>query len=284
MKRIVSIILLCAACFSAQALSFQARNDYNYYRNYYNPATRFQNEGIFIQAYANYTHDMPVLAGKEPLDLQFDLMVARKNWSAFASVSHDEYSYFCGVCLTAGYNHIFNFGEDHSLRIGGRALLGLNSVDFSHLPYEFPVSDNRSRIVPTPDIDLGIEYRYKFFHLGASVKNVIGTKGKFKGVTYVSFPRAYLLHMRFDANIVRDKLMLNPFAVLGHNQNIMAIFGNDIVLWKNYRVGYSFRVPDLHHNVYASVDIKNRVSVNVGYSTTPAHKYSSVHIGVSVRL
>lgn len=284
MKKIISIAILCAVCISASALSYQARNDYNYYRNYYNPAARFVDNGIYVHGYGMYTLGMPRLSGKEPMDLQADLMVARDNWSAFASISHDEYSYFCGVCLSAGYNHIFRFGDKHTLRIGGRGVLGLNSVDFSHLPYDMPVEDDRSRLLPSPDLDLGIEYSYKFFHIGAAVKNVLAFESKYKGVTYASWPRSYSLQMRFDANIAKDKVLLEPFMVLGLNQNILMIFGADLTLWKNYRIGYSFRAPDLHSNFYASVNIASRVALNAGYSFNPAHSYSSIHAGITVRL
>lgn len=285
MKKFVITISLCiAACFAAKAQSYQLKGDYMYERNYYNPATRFYEEGMYIGSNASYTLNTPILSGKEPLDLSFDFLVARPNYSVFAAVSHDEHSYFCGTCISGGYNHIFRFNENHTLRIGGRAVLGINSIDFSHLPYEMPVEDKHSRIIPTPDIDLGLEYSYRFFHLGLAVKNVIGYEGKYQGVQYVSWPRSYMMHIRFDANLWQNKIMLNPFAVLGLYQNILFIAGTDLVFFKNYRISYSFRGPDLHHRMSASINICNRVILDGGYSLSTAHRYSMAHLGVKIRI
>lgn len=284
MRKFAIALLFCAVCFTASAVSFQTKNDYLFSRNYYNPATRFLNDGIYAQGLGMYTLNMPMLSGKEPFDLDLNLMVARDNYSVFASVTTEEYSYFSSQCLSAGYNHIFRFGDNHSLRVGGRAVLGLNSVDFYHLPYELPEYTLKSRILLTPDMDLGIEYSYRFFHIGAAVKNVFAYEAKFKGVTYVSWPRSYMMHMRFDSCLANDNVHLEPYVVLGLNQNIYFVAGMDMTFWKNYRVSYSFRGPDLHHNINASVNICDRVILNAGYSVSTAHEYSSVYGGITVRL
>lgn len=284
MKRFAVSLFFCAVCLNAFAVSFQVKNDYLFSRNYYNPATRFLNDGIYLQGQGMYTLNMPALSGKEPLDLDFNLMVARENYSVFAAVTTAEYSYFTSQCLSAGYNHIFRFGSDHTLRIGARAVLGVNSMDFSHLPYAIPELSMKARILLSPDMDLGIEYGYKFFHIGASVKNVLAYEAKFKGVTYVSWPRSYMLHLRFDSYLAGDNVHLEPYVVLGINQNIMFIAGMDMTFWKNYRISYSFRGPDLHHNINASVNICDRVILNAGYSVSTAHEYSSAYGGITVKL
>ncbi len=271
-------------CMGASAISFQLRDDFCLNTNYYNCATRFVNEGIYIGAYSGYTMNMPRLSGKEPLDLNVDLSVARPKYTVFASVSHDERSYFDNICLSGGYNRIFRFNEHHTLKVGARAIMGVNSVDFFHLPYESPVDDDKSRIILTPDVDLGIEYVYRFFHLGLSVKNVIQTPGKFNGVTYVSFPRSYYGNILFDVKFLGGNIMLQPYLAMGFTQNVLLVAGTDIKFWQRYRIGYTFRAPDLHHNVFASVDICDRVILNAGYSVSGGHPYSTVFAGITVKL
>lgn len=292
MKRLFTLVLFCAICASATAVSYQAKNDFLYYRNYYNPSTRSNSEGIYLHGYGMYTLNMPLLSGKEPLDIECNIMAARKNYSIFGSIQHSEYSYFCGVCLTAGGSYTWSFNDgDHKLSAGGRLLVGLNSVDFTILNYDIPhrdpaskMEDYRARILPTPDIDLGVEYCYKHFHLGFSVKNAIGYKAKYQDICYVSWPRSFMLTLHGDPSFAEDRVKLEPLLAIGLNQNIYFMAGMDFTLWKNYRVGYSFRGPDLFHNVHASVNIVNRVELNIGYSITPSHRYSMVHAGITVRL
>lgn len=285
MKKIIAIVTLVFMCMSAWGVSYQAKNDFLFNYNYYNPAGRFHNDGIFLNGYTSYMFNMPALAGKEPLDVDFDVMAARKNWTAFGSIMYSEYSYFCGLCLTAGGNYIHDFnGSGHTLSIGGRFLLGLNSVDFTCLPYEMPVEDFRSRILPTPDLDLGIEYSYKYFHMGVSVKNVAAYEAKYKDVVYVSWPRSYMLIMRGDPVFFDGRLKVEPVAVLGLNQNIYLLAGLDLTLWKNYRFGYAFRGPDLSHSFHASVMIADRVGLNAGYTISTAHDYSTMHVGLTIKL
>lgn len=285
MKKIVSIIAFACICWGASAISYHPKNDFLFYHNYYNPAARYYQDGIYLQGFASHMFNMPPLAGKEPLDMDFDVMASRKNYTAFASLSHSEYSYFCGLCLSAGGNYIHDFnGSGHKLSIGGRFLLGLNSVDFTRLPYQKPIEDNRSRILPTPDIDLGIEYSYGYFHIGASVKNVFAYEAKYKDVTYVSWPRSYMLILRGDPEFAGGNVKLDPIVALGFNQNIYFLAGMDLTLWKNYRIGYTFRGPDLGHSFNASVMIMDRVGINAGYTISTAHDYSTVHVGLTVRL
>lgn len=285
MKKLISIIAFALVCMGASAVSYQPKNDFLFYHNYYNPAARFFQDGIYVEGYSAYMFNMPVLSGKEPLDLDCSMLIARPKYTAFASLMHSEYSYFCGLCLTGGGNWITDFGgSNHKLSIGGRFLLGLNSVDFTSLPYEMPVEDYKSRILPTPDIDLGIEYSYRKFHVGASVKNAIGFRGRYKDVVYVSWPRSYMFILRGDPEFANGNVKLEPLAVLGFNQNIYMVGGLDITLWKNYRVGYCFRAPDLSHSINASIMIMDRVGINGGYTLSTAHKYTSFHLGVTIKL
>lgn len=291
MKKIFAILLFGVVCANAFAISYQSKNDFLYYQNYYNPAMRFHQDGIYIHGFAGYTFNMPALAGKEPLDINCSVMAAQKNYSLFASVEHSEYSYFCGVCLTGGGNYIWDIkGSGHKLSFGGRFSLGLNSVDFTVLNYPLELDEEtrqnfyRAKIIPTPDIDLGIEYSYKYFHAGVSVKNCIGYEGKYKDICYVCWPRSYMLTLRGDPQFFDGKFKVEPFATVGLNQNIYLVAGIDFTIWKNYRIGYSFRGPDLFHNIYTSINIMDRVELNVGYSLTPSHKYSMLQAGITVKL
>lgn len=285
MKKLLSICFAALVCVGASAVNFQMRNDYQFYHNYYNPATTFFKDGIYLHGYANYMMNMPVLAGREPLDLSYELTVSRQKYAVFASVSHDIHSYFSNVCLNLGYSRTFDFGgSDHRLSIGGKAVLGINSIDFTHLPYLVPTDYGRAVILLTPDVDLGVEYAYRIFHLGLSVKNLVEFKGRYDGDVYVSFPRAILGEIGLDAPLAQDKVRLHPYFVAGFNRNIFFVAGLDLTLFKNYRLSAAFRGPDLTHNVNASVMICNRVALNLGYSFSTAHAYSSIYGGITVRL
>lgn len=283
MKRIYCILAFCAVCMSASAVNYHIKYDYLFNRGYYNPAVSFFGEGIFVNGAASYDLNYGALSGKEPLDINADLLVNRKNYSAFASISHTEYSYFCSMHLNAGYSHSFEFG-DHSIKVGGRLNLGLNSIDFSHLTYESPVEDGKSRLIPTPDFDLGFEYSFKGLHIGVSMKNVLELDTKFKGVTYVTWPRGYMIDIMYDARMAQDNVRIQPFFMFGFNQSMMFHSGVDLTLWKNYRLSYSFHGLDFFNNISASIMICDRVCLNGGYSFSYAHNYSYAHCGITVRL
>lgn len=281
MKRyliVTSLLLIGLVC---NAHSFQTRNNFLVERNYYNPAANFLTDGSYLKTYSMYEFDIPALAGRKPLDTNLDFYFNRPDYSVFASVSHDEYSYFKGHCLSAGYNHTFTFGGgNHILRVGGRFLLGFNHVDFSKLPY----GDSGKAMLLSPDLDLGVEYQYRILHLGASVKNILSLGSRYEGVEYINWPRAYMLQAFVDVKLHGEDVMLYPFMTLGINQNMMFIVGTDLDIFHYVRLGYSFRVPDLHHNFNASVDICKRVAINVGYSFSTAHKFSALHAAILVKL
>lgn len=281
MKRVYAIAVLMAVCSLAFGHSFQKRNNLLVERNYYNPAARYLQEGNYLKFYSLYEMDLPARSGKQPLDLNIDYMWAAKDYSVFASVSHDAYSYFSDHCISAGYNRFFNpNGGDHTFRVGGRLVLGFNNIDLSKLPY----GETGRHLLMSPDFDLGLEYSYKFFHLGMSVKNVLALPVKYQGVDYICWPRAYFMQMYFDCNLLKDKILLNPFLILGLNQNVYMVAGADLTLFKNYRIGYSFRAPDLHQNFNLGVDILSWVTISAGYSYSAAHKYNSAHIALTFRL
>lgn len=282
MRRLISIILSALVCTMAFAHTFQPRNNILVERNYYNPASRHYDDGIFLKGYALYEFNLSEYTGKKPLDLDVDFMMARKNYSVFASLAHDGYSYFNAHTFSAGYNHIFNniAGTEHCLRVGGRAVLEFSNVDLSKLAYGV----EGKHLLVSPDFDLGVEYQYRFFHLGLSVKNVLALGRKIDGVEYINWPRAYLIHTFFDIEMADGKVLMNPFFVLGMNQTIMLAAGMDLTLFKFCRLGYNFRAPDLHHNINARFTIAKRVILGAGYSVSSSHRNSSVHMTVTVKL
>lgn len=282
MKRtalILSFILLCVNSF---AQIFQLKTDFLQEITHYNPAVKTVSDGAYLKLYSQYALKMPALSGKNPLDIDVAFMLAKGNNAAFGSLVHDGYSYFNTHSVSLGYNHVWKgLGNGHhSVSLGGRFILGLNNIDFSKLAY----GDSGKKMLYTPDLDFGFEYTYKFFHLGASIKNLVSTSKKYDGIEYVRWPRAYFLHMVFDADIVKDKFTMVPYLLFGYYQGIYSVFGLDFRLFKNFRINYSFRVPDLHSNVNVGVNIASWVDIHAGYSLSSQHKYSYVNLSFIIKL
>lgn len=272
------------ACISnaAFALSFQQRHDILGERNYFNPASTAYENGHYLKAYTNYEFNVPANAGKNPLDLSLDYFLARDRYSAFATLNTDSYSYFSSHTISGGFSYNFRNigGSEHGLRIGGRLLISFNNVNFGALPY----GQSGTRLLTDPDIDLGLQYDYKFFHWGFSVKNIFSLGGRYEGIQYVTYPRAFFSNMYFDVNLLQGNIVLMPFGMLAVNQNIMIAVGMDARIYDFFRIEYAFRAPDLSHNITMSFTIAKRVSLCAGCSVTPAHKYASLHGSVRIRL
>lgn len=282
MKKIALIFFIILGCVNSFAQTFQLKTDFIQEITHYNPAARIVNDGAYLKMYSQYAIKLPELTGKKPLDLDLAFMVAKDNYSVFGSLDHDGYSYFNNHSVSIGYNHIWKgLGNGHhTVSLGGRAILGLEHIDFSKLPY----GDNGKKMLYTPDLDFGFEYTYKFFHLGASIKNLVSTSKRHDGIEYVKWPRAYFLHMVFDTDIVKDKFTMVPYLLFGYYQGIYSVFGLDFRLFKNFRINYSFRVPDLHSNVNVGVNIASWVDIHAGYSVSSMHKYSYANLSLIVKL
>lgn len=274
------IFVLGIVCANAQ--SFQQKNDFLLEITHYNPGTRNLDGGAYLKAYAQYALELPPLTGKGPLEANLAFLVAKENYSVFGGLSHESHSYFNNHCFSVGYNYFFRgLGDgNHTISLGGRAVLGFNNVDLSKMAYGY----TGKYMLCTPDLDLGVEYHYRFIRLGASVKNVFSMSTKYEGVEFVKWPRGYFLYLISDFDIVKDKFKLMPFIQLGFNQGVAFSIGTDVNLYKKYRLNYSFRGPDLHHNLNVGFDIASRVFLNAGYSFSSLHKYSYANLSLIVKI
>lgn len=283
MKRICIILisLLCMV-FSSTAHNFQARHDILAERNYYNPATTALDPGMYLKAYCQYDFNVPALSGKNPLEPGLDFFYVDGNRSIFANFNFEGSSFFKGYNINGGYNYKWSRigNSDHSLSIGGRFNMSFCRLDLGSLAY----GEKGIKTLVAPDFDLGLEYQYKNFYLGIGVKNVLGQTGKYNGVQYVQWPRSFLITARGDISLAGDKVLLQPFAMLGIYQNVQTYLGLDFTYGKFLRIGYNINVLELGSNINISGTIARRVTIFAGCSVSPAHKYISTHGGITVRL
>lgn len=281
MKKTVSVIAFLAAALSVKAQNIAPRDNYLWDIDYYNPSVVMKSNGIYADFYARYDINPIKNADVNPLDISAETYVVRDDHHWQASLAHDGLSYFDAAAFSVAYSHLFNFGanKQHSFSVGGRVTLGYGRIDFSKLDY----GQTGYKIMVRPDLDLGFEYRYKFFHTGFAVKNILSLPLKDDGMTYFRYPRAYIWHMLFDLN-VRDKVKFIPYFALGVNQNIFIDAGLGMCFLRVCRFNYSFHGPTISHNFGLGFDIAKRLHIGAGYCFSPTHRTSGVTMRLSVKI
>lgn len=287
MKKAAVYICMMLGCIMgavspAFANGFQLRMDVLAERNYYNPAANYLGEGTYLKGFAGYDFNLPALAGKNPLDVSVDFTKLWGNHAVFAAVNAGGGSYWYSHSVAGGYNYNFRniAGSEHSLSIGTRFWFSFNEVNMNSLPY----GDEGMRMLVHPDFDLGIDYNYRALHLGFSIRNIVNRAAKYEGLQYVVFPRAYYLNASFDISLLQDKLLVQPYGLIGVNQNVVFVIGADLTAFGFARLGYAFRAPDLSHCINLAFTISKRVCLHAGYSVTPAHKYSTLNTTLTVKI
>lgn len=282
MKKIAFCALICLICLSSKAQNIAPRDNVLWDMNYYNPAMITRSTGIYADIYGRYDANPVKRDYVNPVDIAAETFYVRDNYCWQATLSHDGLSYFDATALSVAYSHRFDFGDNNnqSFRIGGRVILGYGRVDYSKLPYGM----NGYNIMVRPDIDLGFDYRYKFFHIGMSIMNVMSLPIKDEdGIVYFRYPRAGLGHMIFDVNVC-ENFMLNPYFMAGLAQNFFIDMGLSMTIFKNYHLAYSFHGTDLAHNIGLAIDIADKVRIEGGYRIYPSHHNSALTLKLCVKL
>lgn len=281
MKKLILILsALALETLAAFGQNIPVRDNVFWELNYYNPSIIRRDPGKYVDFYGRYEFNDAQNFGANPLDVAAETNVIRPDHAWQASLQHDGLSYYDGVSLTGAYTHSFSWGDDkeHSFNLGGRLAIEYGRVDFSKLDYG--MSGHKTVVVP--DLDLGFEYRYKYFHIGFGIKNIISLGLKDKGVIYFRYPRSYIGNISFDCNI-GNTVMLRPFFIAGVNQNIFLNVGMAMDIMKHYRLSYSFHGPDLSHNLGLSVDFW-RFTLSLGYVISPLHKSAATIVRLGVRI
>lgn len=281
MKKIASIVTFLSVTAAVSAQNIAPRDNFLWDLDYYNPAVVMKSNGVYTDFYARYDINKIKNVYVNPLDISAETYVVRDDHHWQASLAHDGLSYMDAASFSVAYSHLFTFGKSsqHHISAGGRVTLGYGRIDFSKLAY----GQEGYKIMVRPDIDLGIDYRYKFFHTGFCVKNVLSLPLKDDGITYFRYPRAYIWHMLFDVNIC-DVVLLNPFMALGMNQNIFFEAGFGMRFLKVCRFNYSFHGPEMSHNFGLGFDIVKRLHIGAGYCFSPTHNTSGVTVRLSVKI
>lgn len=282
MKKSVLSTILCLFCLASYGQNIAQRDNVLWDMNYYNPAMITRPTGIYVDAYLRIDANPVKLDYVNPLDIAAETFVVRDNYTWQATMSHDGLSYFDATALSVAYSHRFDFGaeKEHGIRAGGRIIVGHGRIDYSKLPYGM----QGYSIMVRPDLDFGFDYRYRFFHIGMSIKNVLSLPIKDEdGMVYFRYPRAGLGHIMFDINAGRN-IIINPYLMMGVTQNIFLDAGFGMTLFKNYHLAYSFHGPDMAHHFGIAAEIVNRLRIECGYRLCPSHDNAALTVKLCVRL
>lgn len=252
--------------------------------NYYNPSIVRSGNGIFASCYSRYEINRSPVYDEYPLDIAAEVEYIKGNNACFATIWHDGLSYYDASTLALGGMHKFSFqgkNDMHHLSIGGRVSLGLGRVDLEKLPYGY----TGNKIMLHPDMDLGIEYTVRYFHLGISAKNLISMPIRYEGIAFFRYPRAYMFHVAFDVRPCRnDNWVMVPLLLMGMNQNFTMRIALANTIMKDYTLNYTFAIPDMSHNINVGFNIRSTVNIGLGYTHSNINKFSAVTVRLGVKL
>lgn len=282
-KRTISLAAATMICnLTALGYDFQHRSSIMIERSYYNPAASPLENGDHIRLFGVYNMGLPSYVGKQVFDTSVEYYHTAQKYACAATLSQAAYSYYSSHSISASYSHSFALGTkgNQTLRIGGRMTLGFNNVDFSKLSY----GQSGTKLILSPDMDLGLEYTWKNLTVGASVRNAVSKGIKYEGIEYINLPRAYYFYGLYNVVIDSDKLTITPHIMLGSDQKTYIAAGVDFRILRNYRIGYIMRAVDMSHSFEAGARIGSRVDLNAGYTLLPSHKYSYAFMSVTIKL
>lgn len=182
------------------------------------------------------------------------------------SFINDTYSFFSRNTLYGGFTKLMQLGENTSLSLGGKLVLHTDIISWKR--YQLPHNESGTSTRFSPDVDLGVQFRWKGFKLGASAKNIVGMNQKLEGLSIIRTKRAFVLHTSYDFNI-KDKVILSPYLMVYHEMKAEFDAGLYLNVLKRVSASYFFRINELRSNFMLELRLFRGLSVGACYDMSP---------------
>ena len=256
MKNLI-LVLLFLAFEIAQVAAQNTLRPNMYYQNmhYYNAAAGIEDTSsrMSFSAYARYKYAPANYDSYDddnvwikPVNLYFNhIYNINKKHSVNISYIYDGYSFYNRNIIYLGYSRTFRWNKSNRLSIGGRAVVNFNSIDWGKLGQITGPSSSRFRV--NADLDAGIQYQYRGWTLGASVKNLFASSVKVEGLDLIKDQREIYGNFSYNFNLFKQKVELAPFLLFYKERNYNLDAGLNLGLYQKVNISYAVRVLELRN-------------------------------------
>lgn len=182
------------------------------------------------------------------------------------SYMNDNYSFFSRNSLYAGFAKVLKLGEKTSFSFGGRLVLHTDIVNWSK--YKLPHNESGRAFKLSPDADIGTQFQWRGFKLGASVKNLIGLPQKLDGQSIIKTQHAFIFNTSYDINI-KDKVVIAPYALLSYEMKSEIDVGLYLNVLKTISASYFIRINELRSTFMLEARLYKGFSMGACYDMSP---------------
>jgi hypothetical protein len=228
-----------------------------YYQNmhYYNAAAGIEDTSsrMSFSAYAKYKY-VPANYDEyedddiwiKPINLYFNHIynINKKN-SVNMSYIYDGYSFYNRNIIYLGYSRTFRWKKSNRLSLGGRAVVNFNSIDWERLGQITSPPSSGFRV--NADLDAGIQYQYRGWTVGASVKNLFASSVKVNDQDLIKDQREIYGNFSYNFRMFKEKVELAPFLLFYSERNFNLDAGLNLGLYQKVNVSYAIRVFELRN-------------------------------------
>ncbi|TVP43612.1 MAG: type IX secretion system membrane protein PorP/SprF [Mongoliibacter sp.] len=197
-----------------------------------------------------------------------DYLSMNEDKSSYFTVGYmnDNYSYFSRNSLYGGYGKILKLGNNSSLTFGGRLALHSDIINWSN--YQIPNEETGNSLRLSPDFDLGAQFQWKAFKIGASLRNTIGLSQKLDEEDIITTQRAFVINTSYEFTI-NERLIVAPYVLLYTELKTEIDAGVFLSFDRNVNFSYLIRVNELRSIFTLEGRLYRGLSIGVAYDQSP---------------
>jgi type IX secretion system PorP/SprF family membrane protein len=240
-----------------------------YYQDmlFYNPASipsmEEENQRLLLYSRTKFVTDNEGIWDKSPTFYVDYLRYDDEKKSYFSiAFMNDNYSFFSRNTLYGGYGKKIALGSKSSITFGGRLALHSDVINWSD--FKLPHNESGKSFRLSPDVDLGAQFQWKEYKLGASLKNAIGLAQKLDGEEIITTQRAIVINTSYDFYI-KDKIIIAPYVLLYKEFGTVVDAGLFVNFYKRVNVSYLIRINELRSSFTLEGRIYKGLSVGACY-------------------
>lgn len=234
---------------------------------YYNPAAIAidSNERTQSALYGKYKGvDNEDEVWNKPMSIWLSHAGRIKQSNSFYTVSYvsDKYSYFHRHALYLGYTKQWKINSVSSLSYGARVVANTDFINWEN--FVLPHHKAGREAAFNPDLDLGVNYRFRRLNVGVGFKNLFATRKRIDEATLLKNHREVNFHLNYRQNIGRN-FAVTPFLLLAHERNTLIDGGLAFSLFNRLTASYALRLNELKSVIVLDAKIYKGWSVGLGY-------------------
>ena len=238
---------------------------------FYNPASipemSAESQRLLVYSRTKIIPDNEGIWEKSPTFYADYLGINDENNSYFTvSLMNDNYSFFSRNSVYGGYGKNFNLGNNSTLTLGGRLVLHTDLVNWSD--YQLPHNETGRSFRLSPDMDFGVQLRWKSLNFGTSVKNTLGITQELDGAGFIQTQRAFIVNTSYDFT-VKDRFIVAPYVLLYSELKTEIDLGLFLSFERKVNFSYLIRVNELRSTFTLEGRLYNSLSIGAAYDQSP---------------